>query len=164
VSRRGIVFGWAVLLACGIALGYAGWRMRTTASTEICDACNRHVHPEARTVGTVDGKREVFCCPTCALTDHLQTGKAVTITSLTDAATGNSLAPADAYLVEGSDVNYCMRQRPLIDPDKRAAPMEFDRCSPSIIAFAGKEAAMQFAAEHGGRILRFEELAAAYQK
>jgi nitrous oxide reductase accessory protein NosL len=54
-----------------------------------------------------------------------------------------------------------MREHRLVDVTKQSYAMEYDRCSPSFLAFAGQAAAEDFAREHGGTVLRFEELAAA---
>ena len=160
-ARVGVIV--LIVLACG--LGYAGWRMLSPAGHEVCGVCNRPIHERSRTVGVVGrDKEEVFCCPTCALSAHRQTGKKVEITELTDFDTDRELAPRDAYVVEGSNVNLCLGHRPVTDQDKQPAQVTFDRCSPSIYAFASESAAERFAREHGGTVRRFEELAAEYQR
>ena len=112
----------------------------------------------------LNGKSEVFCCPTCALTEHLQTGERVRLTELTDFDTQARLAPADAIFVSGSDVNDCVQDHILMSQEKQANPMDFDRCSPSIIAFAQRREAESFQKLHGGTILSFEELSTSYQR
>lgn len=154
MGRRGTGFAIALfLLAAGLL--YAVW---TSGATEVCAACGRHLHAQTVTAGIVDGKQEVFCCPACALTARLQSGKAVRITGLTDFDTGARISPREAYLVKGSDVNLCMRHETITGPHHETAAIVFDRCSPSIIAFASQAAAERFLARHGGAILRFTEL------
>ncbi len=161
IARIGLV----ILIAITGGLGYAGWRMLSPAGQQVCEVCNRPIHGQSRTLGEIDdGKQEIFCCPTCALTAHHQTGKKVTILQLTDFDTDNPLAPAGAYVVEGSTLNLCIQHQPVADRDKQPAQMAFDRCSPSIYAFASEAGAERFAREHGGTVRKFQELAAAYQR
>ena len=44
----------------------------------------------------------------------------------------------------------------MMDTDKRAAQLQYDRCLPGLLAFARKDQAEQFAREHGGDVLSFE--------
>jgi hypothetical protein len=104
----------------------------------------------------------VFCCPACALTEHEQEGKPVQITELTDFLTRAKLSPNEAFVVKSSDVNMCARMQGLMNADKRAADVLYDRCSPSILAFGQRSDAMQFAREHGGEVLPFSEIVSAF--
>ena len=72
--------------------------------------------------------------------------------SVTDHAGGGSLAFESAFLVEGSDETPCMRHHPVLD--ERRTPMHvcYDRCMPSLIAFAAEDAARAFVREHGGTL------------
>ena len=45
-----------------------------------------------------------------------------------------------------------------VSGDKQPMHVHFDRCSPSLLAFAKREAAEAFMREHGGRMVRFSEL------
>jgi hypothetical protein len=152
------------LVAITVALAYAGWKIRTASESQFCFACSRPIHSQTRTVGLLDGKREVFCCPTCALTEHRQTGERVKITELTDFETQARLTPESAVVVSGSDVNCCVQEHVLVDKEDQASPMNFDRCVPSIIAFARRKEAERFQEQHGGTLSSFEALASAYQR
>jgi hypothetical protein len=48
--------------------------------------------------------------------------------------------------------------------DGQPVPMAFDRCSPSIIAFANRAAAGRFAEDHGGTVDHFLDVVAHPQK
>ena len=161
MRRNSTVFGVAVLVAIAGALVYLAVSIQRASSEEVCGVCSRPLHGQSRAVGFVENRRETFCCPTCALTAHRQSGEPARITELTDYETDSPLDPAGAYLVRGSNVNQCMRDRRLVDATKQSYAMEYDRCSPSFIAFARKEAAEDFATRHGGTVLRFNEFAAA---
>lgn len=160
MSRSQQVFGFAVALVVALGLGYAGWRVRTTSQAESCQACGRAIHANMRTVAFVGGQREVFCCPTCALSEATQLHKTIRFDTLADYGSGRTLRPKDAFAVEGSDVIPCIRPHEMRNRDGLTVPMDFDRCSPSILAFASRTAAEQFAAAHGGKVGPFQELIA----
>jgi len=162
---RGKVFWLGALAAVVIAmaLGYAGWRLRLS-SGETCYACNRLVHSHSKTVALANGRSRLFCCPACALSQREQAGKAINITRLTAFLTGEPLSPDHAYLVEGSDVNTCATKRTMLETDKQHAELQYDRCSPSMLAFARRDEAAQFAREHGGRVASFREIAAGFSQ
>lgn len=112
-----------------------------------------------RTVAFVGSRREVFCCPTCALSEGVQTHEPVRFEQLADYETARALRPGDAFAVEGSNLILCVRSHQMLNRDGQVAPMDFDRCSPSIIAFANRAAAERFASEHGGNVGAFLQLA-----
>jgi hypothetical protein len=164
MTRKGTMFGVVVLLAIASALVYAGWTIWTSSSSQVCRVCNRPIHDMTRTVGLMDGKREVFCCPTCALTEHHQSGEKVKLVEVSDFNTRSPLAPSNATFVAGSDLNCCVEDHVLLGQHEQVSPMEFDRCSPSIFAFAQRKEAETFQKQHGGTILSFEDLVATYQQ
>jgi hypothetical protein len=163
MERRGWL-GWLAGFLVVLVLGFAGWRTIAHADDGRCYACNRPVHAHSRTVAFSDGQRRVFCCPACALSRQEQAGKPVTITELTSFLTGKALSPDSAYVVKGSDVNMCERTRGLVDADKRPADLHYDRCSPSLLAFAQRDEAVEFTREHGGEVMPFRQAAAALSK
>ncbi len=85
---------------------------------------------------------------------------------LTDFDTGAALDPSTAWVVAGSNVNLCTahNHQPILGGDQRPAATSFDRCTPSILAFAGQKEAVAFSASHGGEVLRFPELAARFSR
>lgn len=146
------------LVAVAIGLGYAAFNYYRHSQPEQCYACLRPIHAHSRTVAIVDGKPRTFCCPACALSEHEQERKPIRITELTDYVTGARLSPSGAFLVKGSDINMCVRAHSMLDTDKRAAQLHYDRCLPGLLAFAREDQAMQFAREHGGQVLPFEAI------
>jgi hypothetical protein len=112
----------------------------------------------------VNGRPRLFCCPACALSQHEQAGKPIQVTQLTSFLDGKSLSPENAYLVKGSDVNVCERTQEHAEEHKRPADLRYDRCAPSLIAFAQRGEALEFAREHGGEVMPFKEAAAALVK
>ena len=150
----------AVLIAAG--LGYAAFRVYRTSQPEQCYACTRAIHAHMRTIAIVNGRTKVFCCPACTLSEHEQEGKPIRITELTAFLTGEKLSPAEAFIVKGSDVNMCAQKREVVDEEKWPADLHYDRCSPSMLAFKQRSEALAFVRQHGGQILPFTEIAAAY--
>jgi len=156
---------WLAVLALvvvTVGLGYAAFHAYRGSQPEQCYACQRVVHSHSRTVAIVDGRARVFCCPACALSEHQQEGKPIRITELTEFLTGAKLSPSDAFIVRGGDVNMCALTHGLTDADKRQAQVSYDRCSPSMLAFAKRSEAIEFARQHGGQVLPFSEIVSAF--
>ncbi|MBV6433543.1 MAG: hypothetical protein IANPNBLG_03721 [Bryobacteraceae bacterium] len=162
MNRKGNIAGLAILFIIAALAGYAGWRMRA-GNADSCQLCARPLHARSKVTGLLEGKRKTFCCPACALTAHRQLREKVRILQLTDYATDTPLDPAAAFIVKGSNVNHCVHGHAPLDRDHQPSAMDFDRCSPSLIAFRNERDAMEFIHNHGGRLERFSDLAASYQ-
>jgi len=147
------IVGIAAVAVAGV--GIFQWQQRREEN--ICHHSWRDIHPGVLTIGEVDGKQERFCCPACALTTAMQTGKPVRILRLTDFNTQKPLDPKEAFLVRGSDANLCAHPHPLTDQDKQSFPVHFDRCLPSMVAFGTVQKAEAFQQEHGGEMLRIAD-------
>ncbi len=144
-----------VVLALLTAAGY--WLLQRTAPEE-CKVCRREIHAAARAVIEVDDKQEAVCCVRCAMTLDKQEQKPVRLVEVTDYIRHTALAPNDAFYVEGSRIVLCQSHEPHMDETKHAQARVFDRCEPSVYAFARKEEATAFAAENGGAVLSLVEL------
>ena len=160
MSRTQQILGLGIVLALAMGFGFAAWRMTGSSQVAACEACGRAIHTNMRTVAFVGDKREVFCCPTCALSAGAQTHEPVRFEQLADYETGHPLRPADAYAVEGSDLIPCVRSHQMLNREGQPVPMDFDRCSPSIIAFGNQTSAERFASEHGGEVDKFLQVVA----
>ena len=154
MTRTTSVLGLAVLVTVGLVAGYMGWRVYSSSRESTCNVCMRGIHVHTKTVADVGGRREEFCCPTCALTAARQTGEAVQFVEFTDYITHG------AILVRGSDVNPCIEHEHEMvrDQERLPVPMDFDRCSPSVLAFGDRPTAEEFVRNHGGELLRLEDL------
>jgi hypothetical protein len=98
------------------------------------------------------------CCLSCALNYGRQTSKAVTILSVTDHDSGKPLDPDRATFVVGSEVSPCTHDAEQMRLEGETLPVHWDRCLPSILAFASREAADAFHARYGGRVRSLQEL------
>jgi hypothetical protein len=161
-ARRFAIFAIVAVVALGV--GFAAWRVYLQAQPEQCYACQRPIHAHSRTVAFAKGSSRLFCCPACALSEQRQEGKAVRVTELSAFMSGAKLSPNDAYVVKGSDVNMCAQAHEMIDADKRPVDVHYDRCAPSLLAFAQEREAIQFSREHGGTVLPFREVVTSYAK
>jgi hypothetical protein len=153
----------ALLLAVLVVVSgfsYAGWRIIGSRHAHTCDACQRPVHRASQTIAIADGKTSTFCCPACALSQRKQTGRRIELVSVTNFEDGTTVNPAGTYLVRGSEMSSCSHQMTHLAPDKQQTQTHFDRCSPSLIAFSSKAAAVRFAREHGGEVLPYNVVAA----
>jgi len=120
---------------------------------ESCGVCDREIHPGVRATLTLDsGKTIPVCCPRCALHYRPPSGRSVRDIRVTDYASGGSLDFKDAYLVEGSDETPCMSHAPPVGESRTPMHLCYDRCMPSLIAFADEPAARAFMAQHGGTL------------
>ena len=142
----------------GLLCLLASCRSPQSRVAQLCDACRRPLHANSATLADAGGRRQMFCCPACALSARTQGSDRLKIAAFTDYATGKALPPKAALLVRGSDVNLCARANPLIDEVKEPHPVHFDRCTPSLVAFGDKTAAARFIDAHGGTVVRFDEL------
>ena len=154
------------LIVLVIALGLAGavtaprlWRWWMAPPHGYCPICQRHEHGDSVVKLEVKGEGVIeACCLSCALSYGRQTAKPVTIVSVTNHETGKPLAPAGATFVVGSDVSPCTHNAQQLRLEGEAVPVQWDRCLPSILAFASRAPADAFQAQHGGRLRTFEEL------
>lgn len=151
-------FSILAVIAVSVGLAYTAFKTYRDSQSEYCYACRRPIHQHSRTVALVKGRARMFCCPACALSEHEQESKPIRVTELTDFLGGAKLSPDQAFLVKGSDVNMCARTHPPMYPSKRPTEVPYDRCSPSLLAFAHKSDALAFAREHGGQVLSFSEI------
>jgi hypothetical protein len=117
-----------------------------------------------KTVAMVNGKRAIYCCPACALSEHQQSGKPVQVVELTDYLSSSPLKPETSYLVRNSDVNPCLQHHPATGENSQPLESQFDRCTPSLLAFQDQKSASAFAGEHGGQVVRFSDFASEFQR
>ena len=152
------------LFAALIGLGLVGativgglyvWRVQRPA---FCQLSGRPIHGNMHVLVQANGKKLHACCPRCPLTLAAQEGKRVRLLEVTDYVTGRALAPSEAYFVDGSRVEVCTAPRLKLDETRTAYVRLFDRCSPSLLAFAREDQARDFIANSGGSLKRLEDL------
>jgi len=151
-----------LVMALGLAGAFAAPRLRQwwmAPPRGCCPICQRHEHGDSGVTLAVKGEGEIeVCCLSCGLRYGRQTSKPVTIVSVTDHETGKPLAPDSATFVVGSDVSSCTHDAQQLRIEGKAVPVQWDRCLPSILAFAARAPADAFQRQHGGTLRSFQEL------
>lgn len=137
------------MLVFGALLAGGYWLVQRR-SVELCSVCGRQVKPEAHAIVEIGGRRRNVCCVRCALTEGRQENKPVRFIEVNDYRTGKELNPRRAWYVDGTRIVACAHGKVRIDEMKQTEEMSFDRCSPSIFAFADRKSAEAFATENGG--------------
>jgi hypothetical protein len=117
-----------------------------------------------KTVAILDGKRAVYCCPACALSEHEQSGKQVQVVEMTDYLSNGPVKMESSFVVRNSDVNPCLQHRPAVGENNQPLQAHFDRCSPSVLAFQDQKSATAFSSEHGGQVVKFSDFASEFQR
>ncbi len=152
------IFAVVVALAAVVAVGVGAWYALYSRPPAFCELSGRPIHGNMHTLVTDNRKTRHACCARCPLTLANQTGRQVEILEVTDYVTGRALAPSEAYFVDGSRVEICTAPRLKLDETRTAYVRLFDRCSPSLLAFAREDQARDFIANSGGSLKRLEDL------
>jgi len=139
------------MLLAMIAAALGPWGCARQA--ERCWVCDREIHAGVlATITLADGKRVHACCPRCALHYQAETRNRASRIEVTDFAGGRVLPLAAAWLVEGSDATPCLHHPPVEAETRSPLKVCYDRCMPSLIAFASGDAARAFMTDHGGTL------------
>jgi len=154
VKRKGMLILAGALC---VVLGAAALLHYRRQHAELCPFSNRQIHSASRAVVEVGGERLPTCCIRCALTAERQGVKA-RLVEVSDFTSGEALAPDAAFYVSGSPVVLCERHEPKLDAEKHVYQPVFDRCEPSVFAFARREQAEEFARSRGGAVRRLPEI------
>lgn len=153
---------WRLAAAAAVLLAVGGCdRIQGFMRGNRCILSDREVHATMAVRLAVDGEKSGdACCQRCAVSYTMQTHRTVTILSVTDYNTRRRLRPGDAVYVVGSDVKPCSAP-PVGAAGNRSEclMLSWDRCDPSIIAFASDAEAEQFRNEHGGQVETFQQIA-----
>lgn len=125
----------------------------------VCQVCDRR---ECRAVlfglRTRWGFPVRTCCPRCGMIS-LKNSPGMKAVYATDFATGQRVDAEKAVYVEGGHLVLCHKPEAFPDEVRGAANYTvYDRCLPSVLAFAEPEAAVAYAAKHGGHVLSFVAL------
>ena len=154
------------LIVLVMALGLAGtvtgprlWQWWMAPPRGYCPICQRHEHGDSGVKLEVTGEGVIeVCCPSCGFSYGRQPSTPVTIVSVTNHETGKPLAPDRATFVVGSDVSPCTHDAQQLRIEGEAVPVQWDRCLPSVLAFAARTPAEVFQQQHGGTLRSFYEL------
>jgi hypothetical protein len=123
-----------------------------------CELCARPI-PKATAFGVAREAHLLWCCcPRCGLSLVAPGKDGTSGAQATDYETGR-IVPADqAIYVRGADLAPCCSPNIVVTDSKVHLEKCFDRCYPSVIAFARPESALAFVKQHGGEMLKFDTL------
>jgi nitrous oxide reductase accessory protein NosL len=128
---------------------------------KVCAVCQRDECKAMAFRVTLDtGKTVETCCPRCGMHYVEATKQPARSLEATDFATGHWIDATKATFVSGSDMKGCAMPAAQRDAQGCCMYMAYDRCLPSLVAFAEKPAAVEFQKQHGGDVLVFSELSA----
>jgi hypothetical protein len=97
----------------------------------------------------------IVCCPRCGLASVIQNGGRAL--DAVDFTAKKRIGAAEAIYLEGSDIMECCTDAGFRSDEGAYQKMAYDRCMPSLLAFARREDAEVVRQKHGGNILSFEE-------
>lgn len=140
----------------GLLLG-GEWVVKRRTET-VCGFCNRPIQPNLGVVAEVGGRTRRVCCARCAVTEARQENKPLRLISVTDYTTGTKLVPDQAWYVEDSRAVACNHDMAMVDQDRQAERLAFDRCSPGTFAFARRKDADAFVAQNGGVVRNLQDI------
>ncbi|HVM60758.1 MAG TPA: nitrous oxide reductase accessory protein NosL [Verrucomicrobiae bacterium] len=130
-------------------------------SPHVCAVCQREECTGMAFRMTLEnGKVVETCCPRCAM-HYLENNhqKAVKMEA-TDMATGRWIDATTAVYLSDSDMHPCAEMQSMRDPQGCCLMKTYDRCLPSLVAFADKDQAATFQKTHGGQIVAFASIPA----
>jgi hypothetical protein len=157
-SRRwkiGAFVGLALICVTGL-VSYMVRAGRIAGGKPVCEVCKRVIHTEtAFRIARPDGSAKSTCCPRCGLTSVIHNGGQAL--DAVDFTTRKRVAAAAALYLEGSDIMECCTGTGFRSDEGAYQKMEYDRCMPSLLAFARREDAEMVRQKQGGSILSFEE-------
>ncbi|MFQ5926314.1 MAG: hypothetical protein ACE5MH_02645 [Terriglobia bacterium] len=150
----------AALIGLGLVGGVAvgAWYVLHEPSPVFCQISGRPIHANMHTLVQINGEKLYACCPRCPLTVAAQAGKQSRILEVTDYVSGERLPASEAYFVAGSRVEVCSAPRLRVDESRTPYVRLFDRCGPSLLAFAREGEARDFIVNYGGGLKRLGEL------
>ncbi len=146
-------------LAAIALVSVLAYRHEVRSAEEFCKLCQRPIHAAvAYELDLKDGTHERTCCPRCAMHYQVSRPELVDRGWATDLVSGKKIAGDSAFYVEGGDVRYCTAgDQPVRREPASLAERDFDRCLPTLVAFATRGEAEAYRTQHGGRILSYAE-------
>jgi hypothetical protein len=153
--KIGTFVGLAVICLAAL-LAYFVWEGRIAGGKPVCEVCKRIIHTETSfRILRPDGSMKAVCCPRCGLAAVIQNGGRVL--EAVDYSSKKRIQAAEAIYLEGSDIMECCSSTGFRSDEAAYREMDYDRCMPSLLAFARREDAEIVQQKHGGRIISFEE-------
>ena len=124
-----------------------------------CAVCQRdECKAMAFRITLESGKTLETCCPRCGLHCLAGVKTAPRQVQATDFSSGKWIDARQAVYVSGSDAPGCAKPETRRDAQGCCMMKAYDRCLPSLVAFADKAVAVDFQKQHGGEVMAFQQL------
>jgi len=143
----------AALVLLVALLLVAAWTNACRHELASCELCGRGECRNMTLVVTrADGSRQQTCCARCGARAVASDARPVTSIRVRDFDTAAPIDVERAVFVEASDIHPCrgMVSNPPLDERGCCLKTVYDRCEPSVVAFASADAAGRFMERHGG--------------
>jgi ribosomal protein S27AE len=141
-----------------LALGLGAWLFylvqtgRIAKGNPVCSVCERPLHPaQVFAVVSKNGRELRTCCPRCGLRFAIESG--ATPSQATAFSNGKLIDAETAFYLEGSDLMACCASTTMRTDTGMICEMHYDRCMPSLVAFANVKEAQTYQQEHGGQLI-----------
>jgi len=150
----------AATIVVAIALLTGCDRIQTWLQPHTCSLCSRPVHAGMAVSFEIEGHDPAqACCLRCVISYAQATGANVRVFSVTDYVAHDTLGPEDATYLTGSQLTPCSGPPVEVPASRRESlTQQWDRCLPSVIAFAKRQDAEHLRESAGGAILSFADL------
>ena len=148
----------AFVVGLVIGAGFLVHRWETPRHPSVCQICGREISKQTEfRIETAHGTIHA-CCPRCALHHVVHHPGEARKELATDLNTGRLIAAQSAYYDEGGDVQYCTAHTPAVERTPMGVQMRtYDRCLPTLVAFATEDEAEAYRRQHGGRVVTYQE-------
>lgn len=146
-----------------IVLIFLAWLLvGCSRGAKMCAVCQRaECKAMAFRVTLENGKVIETCCPRCGLHYVAVNKQRAREFDATDFATGHWMDATKAIYVEGSDWSPCSNLETRREGEGGCCLMKtYDRCLPSLVAFANRGEATVFREKHSGQLIAWQEIAA----
>jgi hypothetical protein len=145
----------AILAVMGslFLLVQSGW---IATGNPVCFVCQRPLHPsQTFVVLSQNGREHRACCPRCGLRFVIESnGKP---SQATDFSNGKLIPAESAFYLEGSDLMQCCGSTTMRADAGIVCETHYDRCLPSLVAFATLPNARAYQQKYSGRLLDLAE-------
>jgi len=150
-----VMIGLAILGVAG-SLFFLVQSGRIAKGNPVCSVCQRPLHPsQTFIVLSQNGRERRACCPRCGLRFAIESGQKPS--QATDFSNGKLIVAETAFYLEGSDLMQCCASTTMRAGSGMICDMHYDRCLPSLVAFANLQNARAYQQEHGGRLINLVE-------
>jgi hypothetical protein len=154
-----------VALAAIGGASYVAYRYESQPRPNLCNVCNRGLHAGMTYRMEVHGHTEVTCCPRCGMHYAIAHAQDVKGSWATDLNSGQRIPAESASYNEGGDVEYCTQdETPVAREPHGISEREYDRCLPTLVAFKTRAEAEAYRAQHGGRVLTYQQAMASVKE